>query len=55
MQEAYKAYMRTIGILLGGVPSTVNDRMDEIYNLEEKLAKVGYTALSIRKRGEGRS
>ena len=47
--------MRTIGILLGGNRSTVAARMDEIYNLEEKLAKVGYTALLIRKREVGRS
>lgn len=47
--------MRTIGILLGGNRYTVAARMDEIYNLEEKLAKVGYTALLIRKREAGRS
>ena len=47
--------MRTIGILLGGNRYTVAARMDEIYNLEEKLAKVGYTALLIRKREGGRS
>lgn len=39
VQEAYKTYMRTIGILLGGNRYTVAARMDEIYNLEEKLAK----------------
>ena len=44
--------MRTIGNLLGGDPYTVNVTMDEIYNLEEKLAKVGYTAVLIR-RAEG--
>lgn len=33
--------MRRIGILLGGDRSTVKDRMDEIYDLEKKLAKVG--------------
>ena len=43
--------MRTIGILLGGNPYTVAARMNEIYNLEEKLAKVGYTAFLIRKGG----
>ncbi|XP_073245343.1 EEF1AKMT4-ECE2 readthrough transcript protein-like [Porites lutea] len=39
IQKAYKTYMRRIGILLGGDPSTVKDRMDEIYDLEKKLAK----------------
>lgn len=34
--------MRRIGILLGGDRSTVKDRMDEIYDLEKKLAKVGF-------------
>ena len=43
--------MRTIGSLLGGHPYTVATRMDEIYNLEKKLAKVGYTAFLIRKGG----
>ena len=38
--------MRTIGNLLGGDSSIVDDKMDEIYNLEEKLAKVGYRAFS---------
>ena len=47
--------MRTIGTLLGGNPYTVSARMDEIYKLEEKLAKVGYTALLIRKREVERS
>lgn len=42
IQEAYKTYMRTIGILLGGDPSSVKDRMDEIYDLEKTLAKVGF-------------
>ena len=42
IQKAYKTYMRRIGILLGGDPSTVKDRMDEIYDLERKLAKVGF-------------
>lgn len=42
IQEAYKTYMRTIGILLGGNSSTVKDRMNEIYDLEKKLAKVGF-------------
>ena len=42
IQKAYKTYMRTIGILLGGNSSTVRNRMDEIYDLEKKLAKVGF-------------
>ena len=42
IQKAYKTYMRRIGILLGGDPSTVKDRMNEIYDLEKKLAKVGF-------------
>ena len=44
--------MRTIGILLGGHPNSVAFIINEIYNLEKKLAKVGYTAFLIRKGGK---
>lgn len=37
--------MRKIGRLLGGDKFTVKAIVDEIYNLEEKLAMVGYVAI----------
>ena len=41
--------MRKIGRLLGGDNFTVKAIVDEIYNLEEKLAMVGYVAILMSK------
>ena len=42
--------MRKIVRLLGGDNFTVKATVDEIYNLEEKLAMVGYVAILMSKR-----
>ena len=41
--------MRKIGRLLGGDNFTVKAIVNEIYNLEEKLAMVGYVAILMTK------